>query len=88
MRKLKQLLNAIFHLDKIILGIYRTIFKSNKQKLQEDFNKKMAICNMCEYIDRDGKLCLIYGTEPCCGVCGCSLTLKIASGDKCPEGKW
>jgi len=43
-------------------------------------------------MDNQGLSCVVTGTQPCCSICGCSLSLKLRSLDsECPhpEGaKW
>lgn len=37
-------------------------------------------------MDKEGKACVVAGTQPCCAICGCSLSLKLRSMDsKCPH---
>lgn len=52
----------------------------------------MEICKQCPLIDLEGTKCMIVGTHPCCGECGCSLSLKLRSPEsECahPDGpKW
>jgi hypothetical protein len=52
----------------------------------------MKICKECPLIDRLGHSCILAGTQPCCGACGCSLSLKLRSPEsECehPHGpKW
>lgn len=40
-------------------------------------------------MDRLGTKCELYGTQPCCSLCGCSLKLKTRSlSSSCPANKW
>jgi len=49
----------------------------------------MEICNECDQLDLEGKDCAMYGTQPCCSNCGCSLAFKTRSlSSECPLGKW
>ena len=52
----------------------------------------MKICSTCPELDPQGSKCVITGTQPCCGVCGCSLAMKLRSMDsECPHSdgpKW
>jgi hypothetical protein len=46
----------------------------------------MKICSTCPELDPQGSKCVITGTQPCCGVCGCSLGMKLRSMDsECPH---
>ncbi len=37
-------------------------------------------------MDTTGLTCVITGTQPCCGICGCSLAMKLRSMDSiCPH---
>lgn len=53
---------------------------------------RMKICRGCELLDTKGTLCMVKGTHPCCGACGCSLSMKLRSLEsECahPDGpKW
>lgn len=40
---------------------------------------RMQSCLTCDLIDHEGKSCIMPGTQPCCGVCGCKLYLKTRS---------
>jgi len=68
-------------------GIRNSIFK--KAHIEEAAAERMAICQDCEFIDREGKSCVVPKTEPCCSDCGCCLELKTrALSAKCGKGKW
>lgn len=73
--------------NKILEGIKNSIFRSDAvEAIAEERNK---ICEKCEFFDSKGDTCLVPGTQPCCGSCGCSLKLKqrsLSSG--CDEGYW
>ena len=72
------MLKQIFNNRKEILeGIKNNIFK--KEHVEQIADIRLNICKMCENYDDDGKECLVPGTQPCCGECGCSLALKIRS---------
>ena len=62
---------------KILEGIKNSLFK--KEHVEAIAEKRMSICNTCPLIDTKGDLCLVPGTAPCCGACGCKLSLKIRS---------
>jgi hypothetical protein len=61
----------------IIDGIWYSIFR--KQYVEKISKERMAICNVCPFIDRSGESCLAPGTQPCCSKCGCSLSFKSRS---------
>lgn len=62
----------------------------NKQvEVEKLANTRLKICEECPFIDRIGTKCAVPRTGPCCGECGCSLTLKARSTEsECPVGKW
>lgn len=62
---------------KIFEGVKNSIFKS--EHVEEIAAARMEICNACPHIDHEGDSCLVSGTQPCCGKCGCSLKLKLRS---------
>lgn len=69
---------------KIVKAFFNWVFGRGNDISSE----RMKICNKCELIDKSGKKCVISGTQPCCGVCGCSLTLLTRSFDsECPHPK-
>lgn len=82
------LIKIIKDFPKILAALYNLIF-GNEKELSE---KRLKICNTCELIDKKGKACVVPGTQPCCGVCGCSLKLLTRSVDSsCPHpngNKW
>jgi hypothetical protein len=52
--------------------------------LKDEFVERVAgerykVCKECPHIDAEGKKCTIPGTQPCCGLCGCSLSVKLRS---------
>ncbi len=73
--------------NQILEGIKNKIFKSDAvEAIAAERNK---ICEKCEFYDPNGHHCLIPGTQPCCGACGCSLGLKQRSlSSACDEGYW
>lgn len=73
--------------DKILEGIINNVFK--KADVEHIAAERMAICDTCPDIDREGTKCMVPGTGPCCGVCGCSLGLKTrALSAACDNGRW
>lgn len=72
---------------KILEGIKNSIFKD--EHVEEIAAERDSICQKCEFIDRSGNKCVVTGTQPCCGSCGCSLQfLQRSLSSKCEEGKW
>lgn len=46
-------------------------------------------CLACTFYDKEGTKCIVPGTGPCCGDCGCSLHLKQRSlSAGCDRGFW
>jgi hypothetical protein len=46
-------------------------------------------CLACTFYDKEGTKCIVPGTGPCCGDCGCSLHLKQRSlSAGCGQGFW
>jgi len=71
----------------IIEGIKNSIFK--KEAVELVATERNEICRRCDNYDAEGVSCVVPGTSPCCGACGCSLKLKqrsLSSG--CDEGYW
>lgn len=75
---------------KILEGAKNAIFKTDA--IEFVAQERMKICNECPLIDKEGTKCMIPGTAPCCGACGCKLSLKTRSmSSECahPDGpKW
>lgn len=72
---------------KILEGIKNSIFKD--EHIEEIAAARNEICQECELIDRSGNKCVVPGTKPCCGSCGCSLQfLHRSLSSSCEEGKW
>lgn len=72
---------------KILEGIKNDIFK--QEHVEEIAQSRIAICNICPYIDKQGSKCVMPGTQPCCGECGCKLSWKTRSlSSDCPKGYW
>ena len=72
---------------KILEGIKNSVFK--KEHVEEVAAARNAICQSCNLIDRSGDKCVMPGTQPCCGVCGCSLQfLQRSLSSRCEEGQW
>lgn len=74
---------------KILEGLKNKLFK--KQDVEDVAEFRMNICRGCEHLDTEGSNCTVPGTQPCCGKCGCSLSLKTRSLSlSCPldNPKW
>lgn len=71
----------------ILEGIKNRVFKTEAvEKIAEERNK---VCMQCDQYDVKGDHCLVPGTQPCCGACGCSLSLKQRSlSSACDQGYW
>lgn len=73
--------------NKILEGIKNRIFK--KADVEHIAAERMETCSTCPELDVEGSKCLVPGTSPCCGLCGCSLSLKTrALSAACDAGKW
>ena len=73
--------------SKIIDGVKNNLFK--KEHVEIIATKRLNICKSCEEFDGNGKTCLMPGTQPYCGLCGCSLAFKTRSlSSKCDINKW
>ena len=81
-------LSDIFKNRKEILeGIKNKIFK--KEHIEAEAQLRWKICTECNSLDRVGDKCMVTGTQPCCGQCGCSLGFKLRSlSSSCPLDKW
>lgn len=72
---------------KIIEGIKYKIFKD--KYVESVYQERMNICKTCPNINLSGTKCYVPGTQPCCGVCGCSLELLLRSpSSECEDGRW
>jgi hypothetical protein len=71
----------------ILEGIKNKIFKSDAvEAIVQERNKT---CLSCKHYDEQGLLCMVKGTGPCCGYCGCSLSIKQRSlSSSCDLGLW
>ncbi len=74
----------------ILKGLINKIFKTDP--VEKVYYKRLMICNTCPLLDVKGEKCVVSGTHPCCGECGCSLSLKLRSLEsECPHpdgAKW
>ncbi len=71
----------------IFEGLKNNIFKTDSvEAIAQD---RLSICATCPHIDVEGTLCEVPMTQPCCGLCGCSLALKTRSlAAECDDKKW
>ncbi len=73
--------------NQILEGIKNKIFK--KEDVELIANERLHICIKCPYIDEKGDKCYLKGTQPCCSLCGCDLSLKTrALSAECDIKKW
>lgn len=88
--QMKHLKEIWKHRKQILEGVGNAIFK--KEKIEAIANSRMEICKACPIIDLTGEKCVVPGTQPCCGACGCKLAFKTRSlSSQCehPDGpKW
>lgn len=84
------------------MGKLGKIWKNRKQIMEglknsiirDAFVEKVAaerreVCNVCPRKDDEGKSCVMPGTQPCCNLCGCSLSFKTRSlSSDCPDLRW
>lgn len=83
----QSLLEVWKHRGQILEGIKNSVFKN--EHVEEIALKRDEICQACPMIDREGSKCVMPGTQPCCGVCGCSLQfLQRSLSSKCEMDKW
>ena len=84
---INKIINAFKNIDKIMEGVKNNVIK--KEHVEEIADIRWLDCSTCEHLDNEGSTCVIPGTKPCCGKCGCSMGLKIRSlSSSCPIGKW
>lgn len=80
-------IGAFKNTKQILEGIKNNIFK--KEHIEAEAALRWSICKKCILLDKEGHFCMVPGTEPCCGDCGCSLALKTRSlSSSCPVNKW
>lgn len=73
--------------NKILEGIRNNIFK--KADVEHIAAERMEVCSTCPHLDTEGSKCMVPGTGPCCGLCGCSLSLKTrALSAGCDDKRW
>src|SRR5688572_10895649 len=80
----RSILNIWRNRSQIIEGVKNTYFK--RKYIEKIAEARMKICSDCPLIDREGSKCMIPGTQPCCGECGCKLRFKTRSlSSECPH---
>jgi len=63
--------------NQIFEGIKNLAIKNHlSEKVAGD---RMVACKACPEIDLEGSKCAVPKTQPCCGLCGCSLSVKLRS---------
>lgn len=82
-----QLTNIFKNRRAIWEGIRNKTFK--QEHIEDVYRDRREICEGCPDIDKEGSKCVVPITHPCCGLCGCSLGLKLrVLSEKCPADKW
>jgi hypothetical protein len=71
----------------IMEGVKNSIIRDAfVEKVAEERRK---ICDSCIRKDDEGTSCVVPGTQPCCNLCGCSLSFKLRSlSSECPDLRW
>jgi len=73
--------------NKILEGIKNKVFK--RKDVENIAAERFNICSNCPNIDYSGDKCYMRGTQPCCALCGCDLSLKIrALSAACDDKRW
>ena len=75
MGQTSSIVKLIKTMGQIAEGLKNSVWK--KENVEEIANARMKICEECVHIDREGSSCMVPGTQPCCGKCGCKLSLKV-----------
>lgn len=71
----------------IMEGIKNSIIRD--KFVEEIAQQRLSTCNTCVRKDDSGEHCIVKGTQPCCNLCGCSLSLKTRSlSSSCPDMRW
>lgn len=71
-------------LRQISEGLKNSVFK--KEHVEQIAEARMKVCEECPHIDLEGSTCMVPGTQPCCGICGCKLSLKVRClSCECPD---
>lgn len=74
---LRKLIKIWSNRKAIAEGVWNNLFKKNY--VERVAAERMAICWKCPDLDLEGTDCEVPGTQPCCGLCGCSLKFKLRS---------
>jgi hypothetical protein len=86
-RNIKDVIKIWKEKDKILEGIKNKIFKN--ADVEHIAAERMETCSTCPHLDTEGSKCMVPGTGPCCGLCGCSLSLKTrALSASCDDKRW
>lgn len=86
-KSMKNVIEIWKHKGEILEGIKNNVFK--QEHVESIATERYTVCQKCDRLDLEGSECLVPGTGPCCGECGCSMKLKLRSlGADCPLGKW
>jgi len=73
--------------NQILEGIKNKIFK--KEDVELIAKERQNICDKCPHINKNGDKCYLKGTQPCCSLCGCDLSLKTrALSAACDDNRW
>lgn len=73
--------------EKILEGLTNSIFKN--EFVETVAAQRNEICKSCPHVDNYGETCFLQGTQPCCSLCGCSLSLKQRSlSSACDDKRW
>ena len=73
--------------NQILEGIKNKIFK--KEDIEIIAKERLDVCKECPHIDLKGDQCYVKGTQPCCSLCGCDLSLKTrALSSACDDKRW
>ncbi len=71
----------------IMEGVKNSIIRD--EFVEEVAAQRREICNVCVRKDDEGSSCVVPGTQPCCNLCGCSLSIKLrALSAECPDLRW
>ena len=78
LQKLKAKLQVLYdNKGKIFEGLKNSVVKN--EFVENVAKARWEICMNCEQLDGEGSKCLVKGTQPCCGACGCKLHFKVRS---------
>ena len=73
--------------NKILEGVKNSICPT--MNVERVAKIRDEVCQKCEHIDREGKSCIAPGTQPCCSLCGCCLSIKQRSlSSACDDHRW